>query len=77
MWKIKLLEILRLQETGYMPNKLTFHKSLTETLMEDCSPIAPHLAVIVAAFEHLFQSTIAKRFPDKGPAQTWKQNKEH
>lgn len=49
---------------------LTFHKSLTETLVDDSSPSAPHAAVMVAAFEHRFQRTTAIRCPVKGPAQT-------
>lgn len=50
----------------------TSQRSLMETAVLDSSPRAPHWAVIVADFEHLFQSTTANRCPDKGPAQTWR-----
>lgn len=53
--------------------QFTFHKSLTEKVVEDSCPIAFHLAVIVAAFEHLFHKATTKRCPVSGPAQIWKQ----
>lgn len=54
----------------HRPVVFTFHKSLTETVVDDSNPSAPHAAAMVAAFEHRFQSTTAIRCPVKGPAQT-------
>lgn len=53
---------------------LTFHKSLTETMVEDSSPSAAQLTVIVAIFEHRFHRATTRRLPDNGPAQTLIQN---